>query len=1145
MQKVLDRTTASLANAFASLAESAKRQRRAYLAATGALMLLVVIVALLLAALAAKNQLDYRRVIAIQNARDISLLLHREALRLRNAEFTLDYYHDTANVLPVDNGIEASIRRDGYARGTVDRLDASFDLLVDDATRAAWGPQLGTNLWRLYEATRATLTSQLSDEPARRAMLIGLTRNYAAIMPSLGQATNGGASSPPPLRPAIIGTLREGVERELLAQTGERLPRKGEQVWVGPYRDPLQGRRVVSAVSVYYDGDRPSVLIVMSIPVDVLAAHLERPTHEGSLLLTTAAHRLVVASPPLGAVIEAKLLDLAARSPSGKYLYTRDGVVLSEPLTTGLGSLVGYISWPSMLAILSGQLTLLAGAALLILLAIAAMSRFWGLRLLRKTFEETSRALQSETLNHVLVSATPVGLCIVRQGNYSIITANEPAVALLKLEPGGARLPAHIVGEFSAHAQDPASSAELTTMTAFVAPAQALPAGDSAAGGGRFLQFTYAPARYAGEDVLFCAILDVTAQHELEQQLRLAQQTSDAMLRARSNFFASMSHEIRTPLNALLGNLELFARTPGLDAHAQRLGTLNVAADALRRIVDDILDFSKIDAGEMKLVSEPFRLIDAFENIALSYAPIKADQAIRFYALLSPTLDCVMQGDRTRIAQIVNNLLSNAFKFTLRGKIVLTAQLQDDAHGRPVLVCRVSDSGIGMDQALVARVFRPFEQGDPGTSSRFGGTGLGLSICERLCKLMGGHIDVESVAGVGSAFSVSIPLTAVHDASAKVASDAPAHRGSVLVVCQEPDAGELIGEWLQRAGWTAHAVTSVDSARSRLQASRPDALVMTGEYSLDELAELRAVQATGVAWITRSGPHRPVVRADGVLEVTSFSHAAILAAVELAASGANLTDHADLSESGKRAPPPPPAFDPALRGLKVLIAEDNPLIQTLIVEQLDTLGCAPTITKDGREALAAFDAATFDVVLTDIHMPLMDGHELLDALHRLNAGLPVLAFTAVTDQRQNEGWLERGFDGCVAKPASLSELEAALLAVVAGRTPSPAEAAQPATALNPHDKARFTAMLRTHLQSDLPKLLTIVDEENQQSLRDWAHSASGAFMVVQETQFAHQCRELQRLCDRSESWTTEMDERAISLHEALCDRFGLDEASTH
>jgi two-component system capsular synthesis sensor histidine kinase RcsC len=547
-----------------------------------------------------------------------------------------------------------------------------------------------------------------------------------------------------------------------------------------------------------------------------------------------------------------------------------------------------------------------------------------------------------------------------------------------------------------------------------------------------------------------------------------------------------------------------------------------------------------------------------------------ADRAIRFYAHLSPTLDQVLRGDRTRIAQIVNNLLSNAFKFTSCGKITLNAEVKDDLQGRPVLIFQVCDSGIGMDQALVARIFSPFVQGEASTSSRYGGTGLGLSICARLCELMGGHISVESVLGVGTAFSVSIPLAPPPDELREPAVE-PARRGNVLVVSQERESGQIIESGLHLVGWTVHAVVSMRSAEAWLRVNRPDAMVVTGEYDLDAIAALRAVHQAGVVWITRTGPDRPAPCGDGVLEVTEFSRKAILAAVDLAATGA-----ADAAATQPPAPAalPPPEADPALQGLTVLVAEDNPLIQTLIVEQLDALGCLPTIAGDGRLALAAFEQGNFEVVLTDIHMPVMDGYALLAALRKAHADLPVLAFSAVTDNQQQDGWRERGFTGYVAKPASLGELEAALLAVTSAkpqRVPGPATAAasaatpasatpaqsaaassmaagaatDPRNTLSADDKSRYTAMLKEHLQNDLPRLLAIVEQEDREALGGWAHSAAGGFLVVQEQRFAQQCRELQRLCETSERWTTEMDERAISLHEAICDHFGLDEASMH
>jgi two-component system capsular synthesis sensor histidine kinase RcsC len=826
-----------------------------------------------------------------------------------------------------------------------------------------------------------------------------------------------------------------------------------------------------------------------------------------------------------------------------------------------------------LIVALGWQLAVIGCLAALTLLGIALTARYFGLRLLRNSFEETSRALQSETLNHVLVSATPVGLCIVRQSDYSILTANALATELLGIEAEGSRLPAHIVSEFLAQAPGQTSATAFARVSAFVAPAQ--PAYQSAASSqaalrmepqsvsqtapqtepqpapqsnksgapSRFLQFIYAPARYGGENVLFCAILDVTAQTMLEQQLRHAQQTSEALMRARTNFFAAMSHEIRTPLNALLGNLELFARTPGLEAHSQRLATLDLAAGALRRVVNDILDFSKIDAGEMLLVREPFLLIDVFENIALSYAPMHGDRAIRFYALLSPTLDRTLVGDRMRIAQIVNNLLSNAFKFTSTGKITLRAEVTDDSADRAMLVCRVSDSGAGMNEETLARLFKPFTQGELGASRGAGGTGLGLAICARLCELMGGQIAAESVPGVGSAFRISIPL-----AKPPVDSRAPAkareQRGMVLVLSMEREAGEIMEHWLHHAGWAGHLVTLPDAARAWLRSNRADAVVVSGEYGLDVIAALRAVQPAGVVWITRAGPHHPEARADGVLEVTEFSRTAVQSAIEMAHEGTS----SKTVPTAARAEADSTRIHPTLRGLPILVAEDNPLIQNLIAEQLVELGCVPTIAHDGKHALKLFEETPFEVVLTDIHMPEMDGYQLLAALRKLQATVRVLAFSAVAEHEEAHNWRGRGFSGYVAKPASLSELQAALLEA-APQSAAPAEAMSPAvdagSALNADDKARYTAMLKQHLQKDLPRLLAIVEEEDVQALAGWAHSASGAFVVVREPRFVEQCRRLQRLCNDSERWTTEMDERAISLHDALLDHYGLDEESAH
>lgn len=1145
MQKALDNTEESLAQGFASLAKNAKRQRFLYLATILTLMAIVVTSAILLATVAINRQLSYRRAFAIEYASDFSLLVHREVSFLRRTELTMRYYQETDDTRPVAQAVADTIGQSGVATGHGEGpVNEPFDLLVGDTTRDAWKSGLNVQLWRLYEAAQSTLATQEAFELHHRAMMIGLADDYMVIVPSLAAAGGRGAV---PLQPALIRSLRETLLRQLLADTGKRLPARGEQLWLGPYVDPLQGIPVMTAVSAYYKGDAPEALLTMSISLATLTSLLERPDPTGSLLLLTPGKRVIAASPALTPSISQQLAALPADMEPGTFRYTRHGVLLLGPTVNGFGAVFGVLPWHALIAAARGELIAIACVTLIILASIVAIARLWGLRLLSRAFAETTRALESETLSHVLVSATPVGLCIVRQRDYSILTANALAGTLLKLDRNRGRLAPHIEAALKATATRAGGNAALARIAEVILPADT---GEAEASDAQFLQITYAPVRYSGEDVLFCAILDVTTRHALEQRLRVALQATKAVMRMRSNFFASMSHEIRTPLNALLGNLELLCRAPELEAHHQRLRGIDVTAQALRGIVNDILDFSKIDAGEMQLVQEPFRLIDDFENMALSYVPLSAGSPVRFYSHLMPGLDRVLNGDRGRIAQVVSNLLSNAFKFTSRGKIVFHADVTKDVQGRNILTCRVCDSGIGMSPALVARIFDPFVQGESGTSNRYGGTGLGLSICAKLCELMGGHISVESVLGVGSAFSVSIPLGAPTEEG--VAQPVPPQRGTVLAVCLERETGELLDAWLARAGWFVEVVHSKTAAELWLRVNRPDALLVTGEFDLNAVAALRDVHPVSVVWITSSGPLRPVSCARGVLEVSEFGHAGVLSAVDLAAGG--LADEARAEIAGTlpaSAARPATVHDQELKGLVVLVVEDNPLNLALVVEQLEVLGCEPFVVGDGRQALAALEHVEVDVVLSDLHMPVMSGYELVAQLHRSHPALPVLAFSAVTDSRQTAAWRAHGFSGYVAKPASLDDLAAALGALAdelefeGAYKEAIASPPDDLPAPRPHrvepDRERYTALLKEHLSADMQRLVAITSRQDRRALGDWAHSAAGAFLVVCEPGFASRCRALQRMCQHSSEWSAEIAGLATALHDDLRTYFGFEQ----
>ena len=1150
MQKILDLTQDSLAESFAAVARSARRQRYLYFATICTLVVIVVASVVLVAVLAGARYLDYRHGRVMQYAADVSALLEREGSFLHRTELTVRYYDAIAAPRPLPAGAADQVRETGIASGFGKLPDAHFDVLVPPATRAAWGSTLDERLARLYESADSTLATQFAFGLDHRAYLLGVAESYGVILPALDAA---GPGKPSALDVGLAARLRDVLTHELQAKTGRAAPAPGERVWIGPYVDPVQNIEVMTAITTVYENDAPKTLVAASVPVETFLAGLTRPADPGTLLLLNEGGHLVASSPAVTAERSSHLLRIANGVTPGHFVYSREGVLLVEPTQPGFGSLVYFVSYAGLLGALSAQLTVIAGLALVLIAGVLLTARFWGLRLLRQSQAETERALESETLNHILVSATPVGLCIVRQRDYSLLTFNQLAAALLR--PGSeAKLPPHIVTAFREQGGHEVSVSSFAKIAGFIVQAKPPEAGNPAP---QFLQITYAPARYDGEDVLFCAIIDVTEQQTLEQQVRSAQQASEAMMRARSNFFASMSHEIRTPLNALLGNLELLSRSPGVRPHEQRLRALGMAADGLRRIVNDILDFSKIDAGELKLVAETFRPIDDMESLALSYAPMAQDRPLRFYVHLSATLDTVFRGDRTRIAQIINNLLNNAFKFTACGKITFSAEMQVDVQARDILVCRVCDSGIGMDAVLVSRIFSPFVQAEATTSSRFGGTGLGLSICARLCELMGGHITVESVPGVGSAFTVMIPLVSLHDAADEHPA-APVQRGTTLVLCQERDSGKYLETWLLRAGWLTNTVLTQPAAEAFLRANTPSFMIVTGEYDRATIDALRAVRGVPVVWMTRTGHHRAVRHAEGVFEVNAFNHRSVLATVERAVG-----ESSGEVEATSEYPVEVEAPDAALHGLVILVAEDNPLNQTLIAEQLDTLGCRPVIVGDGRQALAALQNTEVDAVLTDIHMPVMDGHELLARLHVSHPDVPVLAFSAVTSNEQAEDWRERGFAAYVAKPASLKELETALLGLVrsgaivaasAGIPAAPAQspvatpAARPAprvddtsasSTMSAGEKSRYMTILKDHLATDLPKLAGIIEAQDVAMLRQWAHGSAGAFLVVQEPVLAKRCRELEQLCGTTSGWTSGLQQRADALHAALSEQFNI------
>ncbi|SOZ18184.1 Sensor protein rcsC [Cupriavidus taiwanensis] len=1124
MQQDPDRTRDTLASTFDALADHARRQQHLYSVTIAALIAIVLCSGTLLAGLAADQHLDYRRSQVAHYVGTVSQRLHNEASFVRRTALSIRYHLRAAVAAPSRDPDLEALRRTGAAGVHVEAVRKDYHLLAGDATRQAWGAGLPTEFARLRQIALAAVATQQAFDLDHGAYAVSLVDDSAVVI----RQPEAGARVPLALDPALIPRLRTQLTRALLDRTGHAVPARDQPVWLGPLPDPVDDSPVMVLAGAAYAGDSATMLVAACVPVQAFLAGLPPPQDHAGLALLNDADRLIDVWPHAGTLTSASARDIAARVrrlPHNALRLTRSGVALVQPLQPRFGLLVYQLPYRLLFSALAAELAVIGAAMLLLTGAIVLAAHYWSRHLLRRSHAEARRALESELMNQVLVSATPVGLCIVRRHDYTVLACNPLAASLLPARPHQP-LPAAIAGALSRQpcgaGGGPASVCSIT-----VAAPEATGVAEAAP---RFLQVTYAPARYRDEAVLFCAVLDCTAQQALQQQLRSAQQATEAMLRVRSTFFAAMSHEIRTPLNALLGNLELLARSGGMEPHAARLRALETAAGSLRRIVNDVLDFSKIDAGQLALVNAPFRPVEALESLALAYAPMVTGRPLRFFLQLSPTLDTEVVGDRTRLVQVFNNLLNNAFKFTASGRITLSGELQTDAHGMQRLVCRVSDSGIGMTPALAARVFQPFVQGDAAADSRYGGTGLGLSICARLCELMGGSIVVNSVPEVGSAFTVSVPLAPPDAERHAPAAASVTHGGHVLVLSQDQRTAASIEAWLKTEGWHTEAVASIALAQDSVQCNAPAAVVATEDFAPAALAALR--QSAPLVWLTADGPHRPRQHGPGMLEASAFSHRALLDAVA-AATGAT-----QQATTPMPAPALPALPAPAAAPLTILVAEDNPLNQSLVAEQLQAIGCHPIVTGNGKQALAVLARTRVDALLTDLHMPEMDGHALLHAVQAKYPDLPVIAFSAVACSDPEHDWRLRGFSGYLAKPASLQDLDACLRGLPCDVTDAVTDAAacapprDPATAVEA-PRRRYEDMLRRQLQQDLPALARILAQQDPAGLRHWVHAAAGAFMIVRRQSIVRECRDLEALCEAAPGWVPAMAEAADMLYKRL------------
>jgi PAS domain S-box-containing protein len=531
----------------------------------------------------------------------------------------------------------------------------------------------------------------------------------------------------------------------------------------------------------------------------------------------------------------------------------------------------------------------------------------------------------------------------------------------------------------------------------------------TAAGKSVPVEVTLTPQTFGAQRVLLVEWHDLTERLRYEEGLTRARDSAMEYARAKSDFLAVMSHEIRTPMNGVIGMTRLLLDTPLSGQQREYVDSLRACGEGLLALINDILDFSRLEAGKVTLEQIPLSLRDLVDEAVSVVADAADSKGLSLFVLADETAPDRVVGDPTRLRQVLLNLLSNAVKFTERGGVeVRLSSTHTDDRGRRVVTFAVKDSGIGIAENALPRLFSSFSQEDSSTTRRFGGSGLGLAICKRLVGLMDGVIDI--VTGEhGTTFSVSIGF----DEAPSVSVLGLLSGRRVLVVAPPSVARLGLQQLLVTAGARVETADSELSARAVCEGA--EVVVVDDEASG---ASARALAARLVA------PHRKVgLLTSSRTPTTEFPPGCFRLTRPLRRR--QLLDA--VSRALEVTPPPRSDARPAevapFPGLRVLVAEDNTINQRVIRSLLGKLGCTVQVVGNGQEALDALTEQRWDVVFMDCQMPVLDGFE---ATRRIRASfgdaLPVIALTAGTMGGDKERCLASGMSDFLAKPVRPEDL---------------------------------------------------------------------------------------------------------------------------
>lgn len=532
---------------------------------------------------------------------------------------------------------------------------------------------------------------------------------------------------------------------------------------------------------------------------------------------------------------------------------------------------------------------------------------------------------------------------------------------------------------------------------------------------------------------------DITAQYELETSLRVAKEQADSASAAKSAFLANMSHEIRTPLNAVLGMLHLVQATPLNQRQLDYIQKAYGASQSLLGLLNDILDYSKIEAGKLQLDLHPIQLEPLMCDLAVVLSGNQAQKTVEVMFDLDPALPAVLIGDGQRLQQILINLSGNALKFTAQGNVIVSLRQLERSEAQVKVRIAVTDTGIGITDEQLKRIFDGFSQAEASISRRYGGTGLGLAISKRLINLMGGELQVESRVGEGSRFwfdlEFAIDAQQIPIKAACAVVDKNLH---MLVVDDNPVARELLVQMSSDLEWSAEAAQDATEAMACIKAAYAEGqpfdlilmdLIMPGMDGLNAARLIRDSAGDArmplVIMVTAHGR-------EALADSEQDADAPFAAFLTKPVTPKQLADTVARVISGAPARRITTAYQVSkrLEGLRLLVVEDNPLNRQVAQELLMGEGAQVFLAEGGQQGVDTVIGTqnVFNAVLMDIQMPGIDGLEATRLIRQdaRFADLPIIAMTANASVADRQVCLAAGMSDHIGKPIDLDKLVATL-----------------------------------------------------------------------------------------------------------------------